>query len=216
MSLGSPLSSAFYDRDPREVAVDLLGCVLAHRSPDGLSAGVIVETEAYRPEDPACHAYSGPTLRNRTIFGAPGLAYIYLSYGTHHLINAVCESAGVGSAVLIRALQPIEGLDLMSRRRGRENNLCNGPGRLTQALGVGIGFDAHNLSKTPLTILSSEVPAGEIVATTRIGISRGADLPWRYLILGEENVSVPPRDISTCKPVRRSAGKALTEVLEVT
>lgn len=168
---------------------------MSHETSDGLASGVIVETEAYRPEDPACHAYRGPTMRNRTMFGGPGLAYIYLSYGTHRLLNVVCEGEGVGSAVLIRALRPLEGRELMARRRGRESSLCNGPGRLTQALGVDLSKDGHDLSSGDLTISRGE-PPGEIVATTRIGITRGTELPWRYLASGEENVSVRPAAIA--------------------
>ena len=156
---------------------------------------MIVETEAYRPEDPACHAYRGPTMRNRNIFGPPGIAYVYLSYGTHKLLNAVCEAEGVGSAVLIRALRPVEGEDLMGRRRGRAENLCNGPGRLTQALGVDLSYDGRDLTSGELAISEGEAPAGEIISTTRIGISRGTELPWRYLVEGEKDVSVPPKTI---------------------
>ncbi len=173
--------------------MDLLGCVLIQDSPEGTASGLIVETEAYRPEDPACHAYRGPTMRNRTMFGGPGLAYVYLSYGVHNLLNVVCEREGVGSAVLIRALRPLGGLELMRRRRGRESALCNGPGKLTQALGIDLSHDGHDLlSGGGLAISPGGPPEGEIVATTRIGITRGTELPWRYLILGEENVSVPP------------------------
>ena len=154
---------------------------------------MIVETEAYRPEDPACHAYKGPTMRNRNIFGRPGIAYVYLSYGTHHLLNVVCEGEGVGSAVLIRALRPVEGKELMEKRRGRARDLCNGPGRLTQALGVDLVYDGRDLTSGDLTISAGEEPRGEIVATTRIGITRGMDLPWRYLVFGDANVSVAPR-----------------------
>jgi DNA-3-methyladenine glycosylase len=173
--------------------VGLLGCVLTHKHPEGVASGVIVEAEAYRPEDPACHAYNGPTMRNRTMFDRPGLAYVYLSYGIHHLLNVVCEGKGVGSAVLIRALRPLEGRALMVRRRGRESDLCNGPGRLTQALGVDLAKDGHDLTGGDLTIFRAEPPEGEIVATTRIGITRGADLPWRYLVSGDANVSVVPK-----------------------
>jgi DNA-3-methyladenine glycosylase len=175
--------------------VDLLGCILTHKSPEGVVSGVIVETEAYRPEDPACHAYRGLTMRNRTMFGGPGLAYVYLSYGIHHLLNAVCEAEGVGSAVLIRALRPLEGRVLMVRRRGRRSELCNGPGRLTQALGIDSAKDGHSLTGGELTISRGEPLDGEIVATTRIGITRGAELPWRYLVSGDANVSVPPKRI---------------------
>jgi DNA-3-methyladenine glycosylase len=156
---------------------------------------LIVETEAYRPEDPACHAYRGPTMRNRNIFGRPGIAYVYLSYGTHYLLNAVCEGEGVGSAVLIRALRPVEGRDLMENRRGRARDLCNGPGRLTQALGVDLSYDGHDLASGELKISAGDAPRGEVVATTRIGITRGTDLPWRYLVYGDENVSVAPKGI---------------------
>src|ERR671917_1901236 len=189
------LGTGFYDRDPREVAIDLLGCTLFHDSPEGRASGVIVETEAYRPEDPACHAYNGPTMRNRTMFDGPGLAYVYLSYGIHHLLNVVCEGKGVGSAVLIRALRPLEGHTLMMRRRGRPSGLCNGPGRLTQALGVGLEKDGHDLTGGDLTVSGGEAPEGEIVATTRVGITRGAHLPLRYLVLGDANVSVAPKRV---------------------
>jgi DNA-3-methyladenine glycosylase len=177
------------------VAVDLLGCVLSHDSPEGFTSGVIVETEAYLwADDPACHAYSGMTMRNRTIFKGPGLAYVYLIYGRYPLINANCEEEGKGSAVLIRALKPLEGPDLMRERRGRPD-LCSGPGKLTKALGIGMDHDAHDLTKPPLTIRYGDPPEGDIVATTRIGISRGADLPYRYLVLGAPHVSVRPKVI---------------------
>ncbi|HET9928338.1 MAG TPA: DNA-3-methyladenine glycosylase [Rubrobacter sp.] len=190
------MKTAFYDRDPRQVAVELLGCVLSHDTPEGRAAGVIVETEAYRPEDPACHAYKGPTMRNRNIFGLPGIAYVYLSYGIHNLLNVVCEPEGVGSAVLIRALRPSCGEDLMERRRGRARDLCNGPGRLTQALGVDLSDDGRDLTSGSLTISEGDAPPEGIVETTRIGITRGTDLPWRYLIDGDEHVSAPPKTIS--------------------
>jgi DNA-3-methyladenine glycosylase len=175
--------------------VDLLGCSLTHRSPEGVASGIIVETEAYRPEDPACHAYGGPTMRNRTMFERPGLAYVYLSYGIHHLLNVVCEGEGVGSAVLIRALRPLEGRALMVRRRGSETGLCSGPGRLTRALGIGLTDDGHDLTGGDLSISWGEPPDGEILATTRVGITRGVELPWRYLVSGDANVSVGPKSI---------------------
>ena len=135
-------------------------------------------------------------MRNRNIFAGPGIAYVYVSYGIHHLLNVVCEEEGVGSAVLIRALRPVEGTKLMRARRGRRKDLCNGPGRLTQSLGVGIGLDGQDLTEGPLGIRPGPEPEEEIVATTRIGISRGVDLPWRYLLLGEKNLSVRPKAIS--------------------
>jgi DNA-3-methyladenine glycosylase len=167
---------------------------------------VIVETEAYRPEDPACHAYKGPTMRNRNIFSGPGIAYVYVSYGIHHLLNVVCEEEGVGSAVLIRALKPVDGTELMQERRGRSRDLCNGPGRLTQALGVHIVHDGQDLTGGSLTITPGDEP-DEIVATTRIGISRGVELPWRYLVPGDRDVSVPPKTISE-RGLRRERSKA--------
>ena len=196
MSPQEVLRPAFYDRDPRQVAVDLLGCILVHETPEGVASGVIVETEAYRPEDPACHAYKGPTMRNRNIFGRPGIAYVYLTYGVHKLLNAVCEGEGVGSAVLVRALRPLEGLETMRERRKRDINLCNGPGRLTQALNIELTLDGKELTEPPLYIKRGNAPEGEIIATTRIGISRGTELPWRYLVRGETDVSVPPRMIT--------------------
>ncbi|MDQ3892387.1 MAG: DNA-3-methyladenine glycosylase [Actinomycetota bacterium] len=199
------LERAFYDRDPWQVAVDLLGCTLVHETAEGVASGVIVETEAYRPEDPACHAYKGLTMRNRTIFGRPGLAYVYLSYGLHKLLNAVCEGESVGSAVLIRALRPLQGLELMSRRRKRNTHLCDGPGRLTQALGIELDQDGADLTDGSLYILWGDAPKGQIVATTRIGISRGTELPWRYLVEGEKNVSVPPKTAVERVLLRRGA-----------
>ena len=169
--------------------------MLSHDTPEGPASGVIVETEAYRPEDPACHAYKGPTMRNRNLFGRPGIAYVYHSYGTHYLLNVVCEPEGVGSAVLIRALRPVEGEDLMERRRGRGRDLCKGPGRLTQALGVDLAYDGRMLTAGALTISDGPRP-DSIVETTRIGITRGTELPWRYLVEGDKNVSVPPKTIA--------------------
>jgi DNA-3-methyladenine glycosylase len=189
------LGRGFYDRDPRRVAVDLLGCVLVHETSEGIASGVIVETEAYLcTDDPACHAYRGPDMRNRTIFGGPGLAYVYLSYGIHRMINVNCEEEGKGSAVLIRALNPLEGIELMADRRGKLD-LCTGPGKLTQALGIEISQDGHDITHDPLTIRWGEPPAGEIVSTTRIGISRGTELPYRYLVTNDPNVSVAPKTI---------------------
>jgi DNA-3-methyladenine glycosylase len=134
-------------------------------------------------------------MRNRNIFGPPGIAYVYLSYGIHNLLNVVCEPESVGSAVLIRALRPVEGEDLMVQRRGRSRDFCNGPGRLTQALGIDLAYDGHDLTSGDLTISEGKRPDG-IVETTRIGISRGTDLPWRYLVDGDGNVSVPPKVIA--------------------
>lgn len=179
------------------MAVDLLGCVLVHDTPEGRASGIIVETEAYRPDDPACHAYKNVgTMRNRTIFSPPGFAYVYLSYGIHRLLNVVCEDEGVGSAVLIRALKPLEGERAMIERRGRDHDLCNGPGKLTQALGITLDYDGQELTSGDLHITRAGPPDGEIISTTRIGISRGTELPWRYLVLDDPNVSVPPKHLA--------------------
>ncbi len=174
----------------------MLGCVLVHDSPEGRTSGIIVETEAYRPDDPACHAYKNVgTMRNRTIFSPPGFAYVYLSYGIHRLLNVVCEEEGIGSAVLIRALNPIEGRALMQERRERNSNLCDGPGKLSQALGITLDYDGHELTDGKLYITWNEQPQGEVISTTRIGISRGTELPWRYLVLDDPNVSVRPKHL---------------------
>ncbi len=195
MHYGEVLDCAFYDRDPRKVAVDLLGCVLAHDTDEGVTSGIIVETEAYLcVDDPACHAYRWPEMKNRTIFKGPGLAYVYLIYGRYPLINVNCEEEGKGSAVLIRALDPLEGLDLMAERRGKLD-LCTGPGKLTQALDIQMRHDAHDLTRLPLTLRYGDAPEGEIISTTRIGISRGTELPYRYLVMNDSNVSVPPKTI---------------------
>jgi DNA-3-methyladenine glycosylase len=190
------LPHAFYGRPVVEVARALLGCVLRH----GDAAGAIVETEAYHESEPACHAYVGLTPRTRTVFGPPGRAYVYRSYGIHACLNAVCEPEGVGAAVLIRALEPLEGLDTMRARRGLERveDLCSGPGKLTQALGIGLELNGVDLAAGPIAI---EAPAGpwrsvEIVTGTRIGITKAAELPWRFCVAGARSVSRPwPRRV---------------------
>jgi DNA-3-methyladenine glycosylase len=151
----------------------------------GETAGVIVETEAYHHSEPACHAYVGLTSRTSTLFGPPGIAYVYRSYGIHALINAVCEDQEVGAAVLLRALQPMAGIERMRIRRGglpRERDLCSGPGKLTQALGIELADNRSDLSTGAIRI--SARPPGweepEIVADRRIGITRAVELPWRF------------------------------------
>jgi DNA-3-methyladenine glycosylase len=197
---GPPLGVEFYDRDVVEVARDMIGCVLAH----GNCAGVIVETEAYHHTEPACHAYVGLTARTSTLFGPPGLAYVYRSYGIHALINAVCEGPEVGAAVLIRALEPIAGLEDMALRRGPRGaglrQLCSGPGKLTQALGIGLELNRSDLTGGPVTILPRPASpvAPPISATTRIGITKGVELPWRFCLTGSRFLSVPvPRGPAT-------------------
>lgn len=182
------LAHGFYDRAVVEVARDLLGCVVRH----GDTAGVIVETEAYHMSEPACHAYVGLTARTSTLFGPPGRAYVYRSYGIHALLNAVCEPPEVGAAVLIRALEPLEGLDHMRARRG-VGDLCSGPGKLTQALGITLEDNGSDLAAGPVVIEApppgwSEV---DVVAGTRIGITKAVELPWRFSVAGNRHVSRP-------------------------
>ena len=154
-----------------------------------------METEAYHQSEPACHAHIGVTARTHVLFRAPGTAYVYRSYGIHALVNAVCEPEGVAAAVLIRALEPVEGIDLMRERRGVHalDQLCSGPGKLTQALGIGLGLNASDLVTGPLRIAPR--PPGweepEIVAGTRIGITKAAELPWRFCARGSRSVSRP-------------------------
>jgi DNA-3-methyladenine glycosylase len=188
----APLPVTFYDRPVVDVARDLVGCVVSHAG----TSGVIVETEAYHDSEPACHAFVGVTARTRTLFGPPGRSYVYRSYGIHALLNAVCESAGVGAAVLIRALEPLEGIDLMRERRGLEpvEQLCSGPGKLTLALGIELSENDTPLTGVgPVTLASR--PAGwrdvELVAGPRIGITKAAELPWRFCARGSRHVSRP-------------------------
>ena len=185
------LDRSFYERSVHEVARELIGCTLAV----GETAGLIVETEAYEGSDPACHAYIGKTARNEVLFGPPGRAYVYLSYGIHSLLNAVAEPEGNAAAVLIRALEPTEGIHLMRRRRGRDRveQLCSGPGKLTEALGVGLSLNGADLLEPPFEIAgrASAWNGGEVVAAPRIGITKAADLPWRYCAAGSRYVSRP-------------------------
>jgi DNA-3-methyladenine glycosylase len=181
----------FYARGVLEVARDLIGCVVRF----GPTAGVIVETEAYHDSEPASHAFIGLTPRTRTLFGPPGLAYVYRSYGIHALLNAVAEPPGVGAAALIRALEPLDGIDEMRARRRlhRPEQLCSGPGKLTQALGISLAQNGADLDRGPLTI--EPPPAGwtapPITASTRIGITKAVDLPWRFSATGNPCVSRP-------------------------
>ena len=185
------LPADFYARPVVRVARDLIGCVVEH----GGCSGVIVETEAYHFTEPACHAYVGVTARTATLYGTPGVAYVYRSYGMHALLNAVCEPEDVGAAVLIRALEPSEGVGVMRERRGLQRlaDLCSGPGKLTQALGIGLELNGTSLLDGPVRV--RERPAGwrrpRIVTGPRIGITRAVDLPWRFCALGTPHVSRP-------------------------
>jgi DNA-3-methyladenine glycosylase len=182
---------AFYERPVLEVARELIGCVVAH----GECSGVIVETEAYHDSEPACHAFVGLTSRTATLFGPPGRAYVYISYGVHALLNAVCEPAGVGAAVLIRALEPLSGIDVMAARRGmaveRERALCSGPGKLTQALGISLADNRCDLLRGPVVISApvSGWESPEISIGRRIGITKAVELPWRFCASGSRYLS---------------------------
>jgi DNA-3-methyladenine glycosylase len=193
------LPRAFYARPTLEVAPDLIGRVLVHETRAGVAAGVIVEVEAYIGEsDPACHAAPGPTRRNAPLYGPPGVAYVYLNYGMHYLVNAVTEPPGSPAAVLIRALEPIEGEDLMRRRRARGSSrpesfatveLCRGPGNLTRALGITLRDNQRDLTEGPLRIEARNLPARELAWSRRIGISVGAEAEWRVFVVGSAAVS---------------------------
>jgi DNA-3-methyladenine glycosylase len=182
------LDRAFYARPVVDVARDLVGCVVRH----GDTAGTIVETEAYHHAEPACHAYVGLTTRTATLFGPPGIAYVYRSYGIHALLNAVCEGEGTGAAVLIRALEPLDGVEVMQDRRGPVGfeALCSGPGKLTQALGIDLERNGTDLVGGPIAIEPRAAPL-RLVAGPRIGISKAVDLPWRFCLAGNRHVSRP-------------------------
>jgi DNA-3-methyladenine glycosylase len=195
------LPQRFYARPTLDVARDLVGKVLVHRAPDGLTAGIIVEVEAYIGEDdPACHAAAGPTARNAPLYGAPGLAYVYFNYGLHYLVNAVTEREGFPAAVLIRALEPIEGMDLMRRRRARapwregkptveEAHLCRGPGNLATAMGIDLAHNMRALFKRPFTIEDRGLDIGPVTWGPRVGITRGVEHAWRCWVEGNRAVS---------------------------
>ena len=210
---GCPLSRSFFDRPTLTVAAELLGKVLVHRTPAGIAAGIIVETEAYIGEDdPACHAAPGPTLRNAPLYGPPGIAYVYLNYGIHYLVNAVTESEGSPAAVLIRALEPVDGVALMIRRRrsGRHDvahNLCRGPGNVTQALGISLEENRLDLTSSRLSIEDRGHAPFRIAWGPRIGIRHGTDRQWRCWIDEHPCVSSPqsrPRARATMSSGRRT------------
>jgi DNA-3-methyladenine glycosylase len=188
------LTAVFYERPAVEVAPDLLGRTLVRRSPDGVRlAGRIVEVEAYEPGDPASHGFRGPTTRNRVMFGAAGRLYVYFTYGNHWMMNVVTRGVGEGSAVLLRALEPIDGLEEMTRRRGRTHmrDLCSGPGKLAQALGVDRSLDGADLVRGHDVWIEAgtALPAEAIVTSIRVGVRVGLDRPWRFLVRGDPYVS---------------------------
>jgi DNA-3-methyladenine glycosylase len=182
------LDRAFFSRGVHDVAPELIGATLLV---DG-AGGTIVEVEAYDHEDPAAHGYRGRTQRNMSMFGPPGHAYVYRSYGIHWCLNFVCDSEGIASAILIRALEPRAGLTLMQERRGTadERLLCSGPGRLAQALALTGAHDGLALDRQPFELRAADRQV-TIVTGTRIGITRAADRPWRYGLAGSRFVSRP-------------------------
>jgi len=183
-----PLGRDFFARSVHQVAPELIGATLLFHG----AGGIIVEVEAYDQEDPAAHSYGGMTPRNRVMFGPPGHAYVYRSYGIHWCLNFVCEAEGSASAVLIRALEPTQGLAAMRRRRGVEpaQALCSGPGKLAQALGVTIRHNGLPLDRPPFE-LRARMGLPEITIGPRIGISKAVDHPWRYGLRGSKFLSKP-------------------------
>ena len=184
------LKTDFYQRDAREVAKDLLGCVI-EREIDGITlSGKIVETEAYLQDDPACHAYKGLTPRTKAMFEDGGISYVYLIYGMYYCFNAVTGKKGTGEAVLIRALEPLHGLDKMAelRKTDKVKNFCSGPGKLCLALNIGKEENLKCLESGPVKVLEGK-PEDAIHTTTRIGISLGQELPYRYYIKNNQFIS---------------------------
>lgn len=183
------MGADFFDRSVHAVARDLIGCQLFF---DGVG-GTIVETESYERDDPACHAYVGLTERTRVLFGPPGRSYVYLSYGIHSLLNFVAEPEGEAAAVLIRALEPSAGLEAMRARRGErpDAELCSGPGKLTEALGIGLEHNDVDLDLEPFLLLAPPGVRPEVATGPRIGITKAVDRPWRFCAAGSRFVSRP-------------------------
>jgi len=196
-----PLPRDFYNRDTELVARDLLGMILECRTRDGVASGRIVETEAYLGEhDLACHAVAGRTSRTAPLYGPPGIAYVYFIYGMYWCFNAVTRAEHLPSAVLVRAIEPIQGLDLMRQRRPkakRDIDLTNGPGKLCIALGIGERHNWLPLQSPPLVIRAGEpVTDRDVSVTPRIGISRSAEWPLRWFVTGNQFVSKTPKHFS--------------------
>jgi DNA-3-methyladenine glycosylase len=190
------LPRAFYDRPALDVARDLIGKVLVHRT-RVLTSGIIVEVEAYIGEDdPACHAAPGRTRRNLPLYGPPGYAYVYLNYGLHYMVNAVVEAEDSPAAILIRALSPLEGVEHMRRRRGRpgaDHELCRGPGNVTRAMGISLAHNRLDLTVGRLSVEDRGFGPMDVGWTSRIGIRVGTDRPWRCYARANSSVSGPPR-----------------------
>lgn len=205
--LKTVLPRSFYDRPTLIVAEELLGRVLVHRTASGVASGMIVEVEAYIGEDdPACHAAPGPTRRNEPLYGPPGVAYVYLNYGIHYLVNAVTEAEGHPAAVLIRALEPIDGIALMTKRRAPGGgsvpvqDLCRGPGNLTRALGITLAENRLDLTSSQLCIEDRGRIPESVAWGPRIGIRVGVERPWRCWVPGNPSVSGPRSRAYTLQP----------------
>jgi DNA-3-methyladenine glycosylase len=206
----SALPLSFYDRETEIVSRELLGAILECRTPDGIAAGRIVETEAYLGEhDAACHAVAGHTGRTRWLYGPAGMAYVYFIYGTHWCFNAVTRAEGLPSAVLVRALEPLEGVDLMRTRRSAirtDRDLTNGPGKLCAALGIDGGHNGLRLDRLPLRIREGDaVPDSRVMVSPRIGITKAADWPLRWFVADSPWVSKAPRTVVGA-PLAAAAG----------
>ncbi len=187
------LSAAFFYQDHLSLAKSLLGKILVHEHYGKLLRGMIVETEAYHQSDPASHSFSGITKRNAVMFGKPAHAYVYFTYGMHYCLNVVAMEEGIGAAVLIRALEPLEGLETMMKRRktDRTANLCNGPAKLTQAFGISKAQNSLNLLSPPLYITQGRHVElkSEIVSAPRVGIKKAVDVPWRFYLKDSSYIS---------------------------
>lgn len=189
------LSESFFDKKVEELANSLLGCELVHKTPEGLMAGIIVETESYHETEEASHSFRGRTKRTDVMFGQPGHAYIYFTYGMHYCFNIVAEEEGIGAGVLVRALEPTKGIELMKQRRTKQNlhELCNGPAKLVQAMGISKDDYGKPLYKGDLFISTPTIKDFKIVFGPRVGISKAQEKPWRFWIEGNRFVSGHPK-----------------------
>lgn len=185
------LPKKFFDRPVEELAQALLGCELVHKTKEGTTAGIIVETESYHQTDEASHSFKYKSGRNKVMFGPSGHTYVYFTYGMHWCFNVVAEPAGIGAAVLIRALEPTQGIELMKKRRGKddESQLCNGPAKLVQAMGISKADYGKPLYKGDSHITKPKLKGFKISCGPRIGISKAKDTPWRFWIKDNKFVS---------------------------
>ena len=190
MTRSRRLRKSFFARSVHDVAAELIGATFLF----GSVGGVIVEVEAYHHTEPAAHSFGGVTARNAVMFGPPGHAYVYRSYGLHWCVNFVCEAAGSAAGILVRAIEPTAGLATMRRRRGLADArlLCSGPGRLTQAMGIAHAHNGLALDEAPFSLMSA-TDEPEVVTGVRIGLTKAVDLPWRYGLAGSRHLSKPFR-----------------------